>query len=296
MLIGIDGNEVNVMNRVGIGEYAYELLVEFYRLKKITIGHAYEGVTFKIYLKHMPLIDMPDETDWWKYEIVKPATLWTQMGLPMKLFFERVKPDVFFTPSHYAPRFAPLRTVISIMDLSYIHFPELFDSRDLYQLKHWTAYSVKQASKIFTISESSKNDILKEYRVPADRVIVTYPGVKMNMKRQVAHKTNPLSLEEKYGFSHDYILFVGTLQPRKNIVRLIEAFSKIWSQKAGLNLVIVGKKGWLYEEILTAAEKYDVKDSVKFLDFVPDDGLPKLYEQAMFYVLPVLYEVCGRPV
>ncbi len=106
-------------------------------------------------------------------------------------------------------------------------------------------------------------------------------------------------IKEKYEIDGDYILFVGTLQPRKNIERLIEAFSKIKNQELGiknLELVIIGKKGWLYEDILSAPKKFKIEDKVKFLDFVPDSDLSLFYQNAVCFVLPSLYEGFGLPV
>lgn len=272
MIIGIDGNEANVVNRVGIGEYAYELLLQFSK----NTDHK-----FVIYLKSKPISDLPKEKEGWRYKVIGPKKFWTQFRLPLELFFGE-RPNVFFSPSHYAPRKSPVPTAISIMDLSYVRFPALFRKKDLYQLVNWTKYSAKNAGKIFTISLASKNDIIKEYKVPPEKVVVTYPGIK---------EEKPMP-NNKSSFG-DYILFVGTLQPRKNIVRLVEAFSKL---KGELNLVIVGKKGWLFEEILKAPKKFSVSDRVKFLDFVKDEDMPSLYKNAVCFCLPSLYEGFGLPI
>ncbi|HEX7042104.1 MAG TPA: glycosyltransferase family 1 protein [Patescibacteria group bacterium] len=298
MIIGIDGNEANVERKVGIGEYAFELLLKF---KEFSISNSeFSKVVFRIYLKNPPRPEMPQESENWKYIIVGPKKLWTQIGLPLYLFTHFPRPDIFFTPTHYGPRWSPVPTVISVMDLSYIHFPELFAKKDLYQLKNWTSYSVKNASKIFTISQASKDDIIKEYRIDSKKIIVTYPGIKENMEEKIS---NIKELEEKFGIKGNYILFVGTLQPRKNIERLIEAFSLIVKGDSGqarmtngLQLVVVGKKGWLYEPILEAPKKFGVEESVKFLNFVEDKDLPSLYKNALCYVLPSLYEGFGLPV
>jgi glycosyltransferase involved in cell wall biosynthesis len=279
MIIGIDGNEANVDRRVGIGEYSFELLQQFYKN---------QNIQFSIYLKDKPLPHMPEASSHWQYVLVRPRKFWTQFGLPLYLFTHNPKPDVFFTPSHYAPRFSPVPTAIAIMDVAYLKFPQLFAVKDLYQLKAWTRYSADNAKKIFTISESSKSDIIKEYQVLPEQVVVTYPGIKSSLPMK--------ELKKQFKLSENYVLFVGTLQPRKNIVRLIEAFSKIKNQKKDLQLVIVGKKGWQYEEILAAPEKFHVLEKVKFLDFVSDEDLPSLYTNALCYVLPSLYEGFGLPV
>lgn len=291
MTIGIDGNEANVVRRVGIGEYAYELLIQFYILRENGMTNSH----FTIYLKETPLPDMPKPTSWWKYVIVKPQKLWTQIGLPIHLFTHFPRPDVFFTPSHYAPRISPVPTVISIMDLSYIHFPKLFAKHDLYQLRNWTKYSALQATKIFTISNASKNDILKVYHKHPSDVMVTYLGIKEGARfTSRTANMNKEELEKKFGITGKYVLFVGTLQPRKNIVRLIEAFSLVLDKSP--QLVVIGKKGWLYEEILAAPKKFGVEERVIFLDFVTDDDLPSLYHHAEVFVLPSLYEGFGLPV
>ncbi|MBI3985207.1 MAG: glycosyltransferase family 4 protein [Candidatus Levybacteria bacterium] len=284
MVIGIDGNEANVEKKVGIGEYAYELLLEFAKIQDE------RKVKFEIFLKENPRSEMPPPNSNLRYRTVGPKKMWTQFGLPLNLFLGK-RPDIFFTPTHYAPRFSPIPTVISIMDLSFIHFPILFAKKDLYQLTNWTKYSVKNASKIFTISQFSKSDIIDVYGVDEGKIVVTYPGIKKPTSVRILSMDD---LRKKFGIDKNYILFVGTLQPRKNIVKLIEAFSKI--EKENLILVVVGKKGWLYEDILSAPGRLGVGERVKFLDFVEDDDLPSLYKNALCFVLPSLYEGFGLPV
>lgn len=282
MIIGIDGNEANVENKVGISEYAYQLLLQFYKN---------DNVEFQIYLKDAPRPEMPKERKGWKYILVGPKKIWTQIGLPLYLFTHFPRPNLFFSPTHYAPRFSPVSTAISIMDVSYLQFPELFAKKDLYQLVEWTRYSALNAKKIFTISHASKNDILKAYGKRDADVIVTYPGIKTAGHMEEISKKQ---LQEKFHISGEYILFVGTLQPRKNIERLIEAFSKLKARNT--QLVIVGKKGWLYESILEAPKKFGIVHEVKFLEFVDDSDLPFLYKYATMFVLPSLYEGFGLPV
>lgn len=108
-------------------------------------------------------------------------------------------------------------------------------------------------------------------------------------------------LKTKYNISDNFLLFVGTLQPRKNIVRIIEAFAMLKKRKTendeqDLQLVIIGRRGWHYDEILAAPAKYGLKDSVKFLDFVPDEDLVLFYQHAQVFVWPSLYEGFGLPV
>lgn len=286
MVIGIDGNEANVERRVGVSEFAYELIRNFWELRK-------SGKTnnkFQIYLRQKPLSHMPKKEDWFSYKIVKSTPLWTQFTLPAYLFVKGKKPDVFFSPSHYAPRFARIPRVSSVMDVAYLMYPETFNKDDLYQLVKWTKYSVEKSKKVITISNSSKNDIISRYQVKSDKVEVVYPGIKPGSDDMSQEK-----VREKYNIEGPFILFVSTLQPRKNLVRLIEALVKI-EETTKVKLVVVGRKGWKYEEILAAPKKYGVADKVIFLDFVDDKDLTELYRQAEIFVMPSLYEGFGLPV
>ena len=239
MVIGINGFEAVVPrfgydkktglpNRVGSGQYCFELLISLHKIDKEN--------NYIIYLPQDPTSDLPKESDSWHYKVIKGRTLWTLIALSRKLFFGKEKPDVFFSPTHYLPFFLPIPSAISILDLSYIHFPELFKKKDLIQLKVWGKYSIRRAKRIFTISQASKDDIINLYKIRKEKVTVAYPGVREISKRTDMQDSN---LKNKYSIKGEYVLFVGTIQPRKNIVRLIEAFSKL---KTSLELVIVGKK------------------------------------------------------
>lgn len=277
MNIGIDGYEANITRRVGIGQYASEIIRH---LQPITGRH-----TVTVVLPDRPRNGLPSETGNWRYIVAAPSRMWTFIGLPLAI--RKSGFDVFFSPTHYIPRFTDVPKVMAVMDLSYLKYPAMFTRKDLYQLRTWTAYSVAHARKILTISDASKNDIINTYKVPDARVVVTYPGFTMP-----AAKKTPT---EKH-----YILSVGTLQPRKNYVRLIEAFSIFLRENkqkfSGLKLVIIGKKGWMYGDIMSAPKKYGIADRVRFLDFVPEEDLPAWYANALCFVLPSLYEGFGLPV
>lgn len=295
MRIGINGYEAVVPrfgfdkntglpNRVGSGEFCYQLLSNLPNLDKIN--------EYSIFLPVEPSLDLPKQTEKWKYVVFHYLKLWTLLGLSGKLLRLNKKLDVFFSPTHYLPAYVPCPSVISILDVSYLHFPKLFNKKDLYQLKLWGKYSIKKASKIITISNSSKNDIIKAYGVEPKKIVVIYPGTKK--LPSINHVLSMQDLKNKFDISKPYILFVGTLQPRKNIVKLVEAFSNL--KNKDLELVIVGKKGWQYEEILESPKKYGIEKRVLFLDTVSDEELPSLYKNALCFVLPSLYEGFGLPI
>ena len=289
--IAIDGYESNTSHRVGIGEYAYEILSGMYDiLQKRSVNQT----NVNVYLPDLPLTDLPVATSFWEYRLRRPKKMWTYLALPKSLLIDRPRPDVVFSPTHYVPRFIHLPRVMAIMDLSFLHYPTLFRKKDYYQLVNWTKYSVHHARHIVTISEFSKNAIIESYQVPESRVTVTYPGFHMRKMSQESSS----SIKKRYQLNNPFVLAVGTLQPRKNFTKLIEAFSLIKQDKhyQDLDLVIVGKKGWLYEEILSAPSQFHIRESVKFLDFVPDADLAPLYSEAECFVLPSLYEGFGLPV
>lgn len=309
MVIGINGyeaavprfgfdKETGLPNRVGSSEFCFQLLTALSIIDKKN--------EYFIYLPTNPASDMPKEERNLHYVVFSSIKLWTLLGLSKKLFSDRNKIDVFFSPTHYLPLYVPCPSVISILDVSYLHFPKLFKKKDLYQLKLWGRYSIGKAKKIITISKASKNDIIKAYGVSEDKVVVVCPGIKseiQNSKSETNTKLkmqNSKSLKEKFGIDKEFILFVGTLQPRKNIGKLIEAFSRLKTQdlrlKTDLELIIVGKKGWMYEDILNAPKKFGIADRVKFLDSVTDEDLPSFYKNAICFVLPSLYEGFGLPI
>ncbi len=304
MIVGIDGNEANQNIRVGSGVYAFELLKQFNKFK-------IQNSKFKVYLKNKPLEDMPSEDKNFEYRIIGPNKLWTQIGLPINLWKEKLSgqvPDVFLSLSHYAPRFCPIPSVITVFDLSFLKFPEMFLQKDLYKLKSWTSYSVKQAERIITISESSKKDIMKYFSIKEEIIKVVYPGYDKNkFKVQSASWQTKFKIEEvknKYKIIDDYILFVGTIQPRKNLNRLLEAF-KILKRKhiqsRDLKLVVAGmikegRGGWMQENFFSKIKDLGLEKEVIITGYIPDDDIPLLFSGAKAYVLPSLYEGFGIPV
>ncbi len=282
MLIGIDGNEANVKNRVGSGVYAFELLKEFSKNKTHN---------FTVYLKENPEPDLPKESENFHYLVFGPRKLWTRFALPVKLTFGP-EIDIFFSMGHYGPYFSKVPYAVTIFDLSYLHFPKLFKQDDLYQLTNWSKRSILKSKHIFAISESTKSDIIKNYGVDPSKIIVTYMGYDQSFKPQPKLAIN--KVKNKYKIERDYIIFIGTLQPRKNIEKLIEAFSAL--DAGSLNLVIVGKKGWLYDSIFQKVKDNELESKVIFTDFVPSSDLPTLISGSKAYVLPSLWEGFGIPV
>jgi|SRR3989344_1777788 len=279
MLIGIDANEANLTSaRVGINQYAFDLLHAFYNLKT---DHQ-----FVIYLKTPPLDDLPKEKKDWTYRVIPFPKLWTQTRLPFDLYTHIPRPDVFFSMTHYAPRWSPIPTVVAIMDLGFLQTPEQFTSKDFNQLKSWTEYSVKQASRIITISQYTQGDIFKYYGRNSE---VIYPGYDQKLFKS----TRNLKVLKKYKVTQPYIFFIGSLRPSKNIEGLIKAFHQ---SKLPHQLVIAGKKGWLYGEIFKTVKDLKLEDRVIFTGFVDEPDVPVLMANAEAFVMPSFFEGFGIPV
>jgi len=286
MIIGVDGNEANVEKKVGVSVYTLKLL-EYFQKK------AHSQLRFKIFLKNLPLADLPPTNDFFQYEIVRGNFLWSQIFLPFKLWqnqFTKNKIQVFFSPAHYAPRYSPCPIVTTIHDLSYFRFPQEFLKKDLYQLKNWTKYSVEKSQKIICVSQTTKKDLMKFYNTPEEKITVIYNGFEKNLVSSLDSARDYVEAGNKY------ILFVGTLQPRKNISTLIKAFGLFQQKYPDFKLVIVGKKGWLYENILNEIATTDFKDKIILTNFVSDAELINYYKNAFCYVLPSFYEGFGIPV
>jgi glycosyltransferase involved in cell wall biosynthesis len=290
MKIWIDGYEANVPQLVGSGKVALELLKQIEKLDKKN--------DYTILIPNTPLNSLPAERIGWKYRILKPKRLWTRIALPLALFTAKQRPNLFFSPTHYIPRFTSVKTIATIFDLSYLHFPEMFNRDDLWKLKNWTKYSIENSKHIITISKFSKKDIIENYHINANKITVAFPGYDKNIFRKLDDKDEVKKLKQKYNISKNYIIYISTIQPRKNLSRLIEAFVKI----DDLVLLVVGKttgqgkKGWKYQEILDLPQKLGIEEKIIFAGYVPSEELPYLINGAVAFVQPSLYEGWGIPV
>lgn len=280
MRIGIDGNEANVEKKVGVSNYVFEL-IHYFHTKTDT------STQFVIYLKDKPRHDFPLPDKHFQYRIVKGDFLWSQLFLPIYLYLKK-EMDVFFSPAHYAPRFCPVPTVVTIHDLSFFYYPDEFLKKDLYQLKNWTQYSIEKANKIIAVSKNTKKDVMNYYHIPKNKIEVIYNGFSDAIPPPLRGGISP--------HQKPYILYVGTIQPRKNLDTLITAFHLLLKEKSDYSLVIAGKKGWLYEKIFDHVKILNLEDKIIFTGYISDEEKATLYENASLFVLPSLYEGFGIPI
>ncbi|MFQ5811568.1 MAG: glycosyltransferase family 4 protein, partial [Anaerolineae bacterium] len=145
-------------------------------------------------------------------------------------------------------------------------------------------------------SSATKRDLIERYGIEPDKITVVYPGYDTLASRPVRDEKAIEAVKARYDVVGDYILFVGTLQPRKNLTRLIEAFSNLQYPISNIQLVIAGKRGWLYEKIFRRVEELNLEGTVLFPGYIAAEDLPALLYGARLFVFPSLYEGFGLPV
>lgn len=205
----------------------------------------------------------------------------------------KYKLDLFHA-QYFIPFIRPCKFVVTIHDICFEHYKDIFTKREYLRQKLLIPYAAKKSHLIFTVSDFSKNDISTCYKINPEKIVVTYNGVAEDFRQLSEEEINRESLSANYGIRGDYILTVGNLQPRKNIVRLIKAFSLLENEyESDIQLVIVGKKAWMYDEIFE--EVGNSKNNVIFTDYVESNDLVRLYNGAKCFVYPSIFEGFGIP-
>jgi glycosyltransferase involved in cell wall biosynthesis len=219
--------------------------------------------------------------------------LWTQYRLAFECLIN--PPEILFVPAHTIPviRRPSLKTIVTIHDLGAEFLAQHHQFPHKLYLNWSTKYVAKHATHIIAVSDATKKDLVKQFKVSPKRITVVHEAVNSDIyyPRKKAEVEN---VKKEFGLKKPYLLFVGTIQPRKNLIKLIEAFSKL--KNKNLDLVISGKPGWLFEEIYAAPKKFGVENQVKFLGYVPEEKIPALYSGAEIFVYPSLYEGFGLPI
>lgn len=226
--------------------------------------------------------------------------------VPLALAFElRRRPpgsqiDVLHV-QYTAPPFCPVPVVATIHDLAFEHLPETFTRRGSLQLKLTVRRTARKAARIATVSEYSRQDLLRTYNLPPEKVAVTYNGIEAHFTSQPDSANEAEDIRRRFGISRNFLLAVGSLQPRKNLVRLIRAYAKLRSERPSFapQLVIVGRKLWLADEIFAEVRRQHIDylgaDDVILTGYVTDEDLPRLYRAATAFVYPSLFEGFGLP-
>jgi glycosyltransferase involved in cell wall biosynthesis len=226
-----------------------------------------------------------------------PHTPLVRIPLTLSRELRRNPVDVLHV-QYTAPPFAPCPVVTTIHDLAFEHLPETFNRRSWMQLRLTVRRTARRAAQIITVSEYSRSDISRTYGIPPDRITVTPEAASPNLL-PVTNETELRRIRESYGIQQNYILSLCSIQPRKNLVRLIEAYSCLRGVRPKVKLpqlVLAGKRGWLDSETFRAAEQNALGKDILFTGYVPERDLAGLYSGAVCFVYPSYFEGFGLPV
>ena len=289
MHIAIDAHSVGTQ-LAGNETYAVNLIEALAQIDRVN--------QYTIYVTKNEAVDR-FANRWPNFQVKRTLPHTPLVRIPLTLAAElRRNPVEVLHVQYTAPPFAPCPIVSTIHDLSFEHLPETFTRRSRAQLRLTVRGTARRAAVILTLSEFSRRDIIETYAVDPERVLVTPAAAPTNFA-PVENETELKDIRERYGIKANYLLSLGSIQPRKNLARLIEAYALLRTSRAGdqlPQLVIAGKRGWLDNEIQRAAQRENRNESIKFIGYVPEKDLPALYSAAICFVYPSFFEGFGLPV
>ncbi len=223
------------------------------------------------------------------------------LGRPSIQGIIRRELDLFFIPNlNFFPTMRRCKTVLAIHDLSYEFFPEFYNWKRRLWHRAVNPYGlIQRADKVIAVSEHTRNDIVDFYGFSGDNIEVIHSGIRQSLRR-VSDESVLERARREYGLPRRFILFLGTLEPRKNIVGLMEAYErmieKYFRGKADYDLVLAGGKGWLYQSILEKIKTSPLQEHIHWIGYVKDEDKSALYSAAALFVYPSFYEGFGFPV
>ncbi len=300
MNIGIDIRVLARGARTGVEEYAINLLAHLLSLEN--------KVNYKLFYNAYQKVKL--NYDWLSLDNVQLK----DFKIPNRLFFALARyfnqpkidnllkgVDVYFNPHFFiAPVSSKCKKIITFHDLSFEHYPEFFSwrKRAWHKFLMNTRQEAEQADKIIAVSESTKQDLINLYGIEKEKIKVIYSGVGKQFKT-ISSKSDLKNTSLKYGLPKRFILFFGTIEPRKNIIGLIKAFEILKeghsSIPSELKLVIAGTKGWLYQDIFRTAQESRHRRDIFFTGFIKEQDKPCLYNLAELFVFPSFFEGFGFP-
>jgi glycosyltransferase involved in cell wall biosynthesis len=222
------------------------------------------------------------------------TVLWHRLGVrfPADLLTGTV--DLFHSPDYLLPPLRRGKKVVTVHDLSFLRYPEGAEPSLRAYLSASVPRSVREADLVLGDSESTRQDVMELLGVDGHRVEVVYPGVGQAF-RVIEDQHDLAVVQELHGLHRPFILSVGTLEPRKNLVTLLDAYAALRRRGLQHRLVIAGGRGWLFDGVFRRAEELSLAEDVVFLGYVPEEHLPALYCLADLLVFPSLYEGFGLP-
>ncbi len=289
MIIGIDASRAATGQRTGTEAYATHLIRALIPLS------AERGHTLRLYFNTAPAADLFPAAPHVEPVVIPLRRLWTHARLGHEL--RRRPPDVFFTPAHVIPVGIRCPSVATVHDLGYEHFPEAHPRRQLAYLRWSTRHNARVARRVIADSRATAGDLAALYGIDRARISVVYPGADPDLRR-VDDLAAIAAATARYGIRPPYLLYLGTLQPRKNLVRLVEAFAATNLHNDGYSLVLAGRAGWLSEPLLAAVGRQPsaVASHIHLPGYIAEADKAPLLSGATALVFPSLYEGFGFPV
>ena len=226
----------------------------------------------------------------------KPWRMAVWMGQLARIGFNNLVPgaELFHATEHLLPPLRGVPTVLTVHDMIFKLFPQHQKRLNYWYLNATMPLYCRRADAIITVSESSKRDMVAEYGLEPDRVNVIYEAAAPEFVPAAPQAMD--EVRRRYGLPERYLIHVGTIEPRKNLTRLVKALERLRKDGLTIPLVVVGGKGWLYDEFFRRLEQSEVRDSVTFPGYVPSADLPAIYSAACVAAVPSVYDGFGLPV
>jgi glycosyltransferase involved in cell wall biosynthesis len=300
-LIGIDASRALRKERTGTENYSWQLIRHL-----LALGSSHR---FRLYCQQPPpsgLFEAPYQStaaqvgvSHAEVRVIPWPRLWTHSRLSLEV--TRRPPDVLFVPSHVLPLLHPRRSVVTVHDLGFRTFPEAHKTLDRIYLDLSTRFNARSAAHVLADSQATRDDLVRFTGVAADKITVVHLGRDESLA-PVQDVQRLAGVQQRLGISQagrpaaPYILYVGTLQPRKNLVRLVDAFAAVRRQHPDLILVLAGRRGWLADPLFARVNALGLQEAVRFPGYVADDDLPALLSGALCFAFPSLHEGFGFPV
>jgi len=283
IIIGIDASRSNVKQKTGTEYYSQEIIKHLVKNK---------DVNFRLYSKtSLGFLKKEQNIE---FKVMPFPKLWSQIRLSLELLTNR--PDVLFEPAHTIPVIHGRKVVTTLHDVGFRYFPDLYTPLERFYHNWSMRFAVRHATKIITISESTKKDLVKFYSADPEKIEIIYHGYdeeKFYPKRQSQKAPEEI---QKLG---EYIYFIGRLEAKKNIVSLVKAFGILRKKHPELRtkLVLAGRPGYLYENIKTEIRKLDenIQQDVVEPGYIPDEIMSEYLRFARVFAFPSKFEGFGMP-
>jgi len=299
MKIAFDGQLLLKGEKTGIGWCAENILMEFAKygdcekyINYFSVGYSTKN---EMNVSKYNRRGFQLQKCSWFHDVIY-RILWNLFPLPYSLFFkEKVDATIFFNYS--VPPGVKGKKVVFVHDMSYKACPDTVRLKTRRFLEFSLRTSCARADLIITVSEFSKREIIKYLGVPEDKIEVIRLGVNSDRYHANYTKNQQAIVCKKYGLPKNYLLYLGTLEPRKNIERLIRAYAKLLEKGEDVPcLVLAGRKGWLYEPIFAVVEELNLHSKVHFIGYVSPEDAPILLSGAEVFLFPSVYEGFGLPI